>query len=165
MHTWAAWDQTKLLGGTASPPACKACNLKMVAEEHFLCLLHMSQYFVVPHSHMSLGASQSSPLFSSQGTDQGFGHFKGCLNRKILPVDWNVCSLKIPQCTAKTRKHRRSLYAPLPEITSHFWSMKHKPHEPTRLILWHTIEDLKRQTVFFFNISCIFLHKHTSLDR
>lgn len=38
--------------------------------------------------NITIGVSQSAPKFSSQGTDQGVSHFKGCLNRQILPVHW-----------------------------------------------------------------------------
>ncbi len=67
---------------------------------------------------MTEGASQSAPLFSSQGTDQGVGHFKACLNRKnpssALERSFPEKSHNAPQKLGSIGAH----YAPLPEITS-----------------------------------------------
>ncbi|MCJ8738940.1 hypothetical protein PDJAM_G00041510 [Pangasius djambal] len=57
-------------------------------------------------------ASQSAPWFSTQGADQGGGHFKCRLNREILPVHCSVRSLKEShnrKATARTGEPRCSL--------------------------------------------------------
>ncbi len=66
----------------------------------------MNQSFGALTNHacaVYMGASQSAPLFSSQGSDQGVGHFKGYLNREILQVHWNVRSLKSPTMHRKNQ--------------------------------------------------------------
>ncbi len=74
------------------------CSAVVIMTQHETILIFSSM-----ESIFTLGASQSAPLFSSQGTDQGVGHFKSCLNHEIILVHWNVGSLKIPQCITNSR--------------------------------------------------------------
>ncbi len=61
------------------------CAIIMLSNQH-LDMPHLWGGWIISAkekcslTHM-YGASQSAPLFSSQGTDQGIGHFKGCLKR------------------------------------------------------------------------------------
>lgn len=64
-------------------------------------------------------ASQSARLFSSQGTDQGVGHFKGRLNCEILQMHWSVFPEKSHDAPQKLGRIAFTML-PIPGKTSHF---------------------------------------------